>query len=796
VARFLTGAASYREFAPTIEPHARLKSPESGRVAVSGAGRDNAPLDRPPSRPYCRAPRLHPLVRFLFSPRITSVPIWVALLAAIGANWGAVAAAGELESAAVRIGFDGRFKVGRWTECRVETTAPFFVGSRLVVRAPDPDGHVVSYPGPPAAEGARVLVAHFMSGRLDAMLADGAALELVLETPGGEPQRRAVLPRDVRPLREGVPLIATVGDPAGLDPDTTGSSAAQRRRQVVPLASLADLPTTQYGFDGLDVLVVAGNYTIDVERLNALERWVWEGGHLVLAAGASVGEYRESALRTAAWITFDVAAEPFQVRELDKLVAFAERNSPIPIFGTVPVARISVRRGEVLASIGNDPLVARAIHGFGHVTLLAVDLNRAPLTEWEAGIDDLVRRLVQVGRDGGQRASSSSDRRLAHSGIGDLASQLNAAQEEFDDVRRSSRWVVMGLVLLYLALIGPLDYWFVHRVLQRPEWTWATFPAVVVLAALLGIVTASASNGRTLQVNRFELVDVDVETDAMRGLGLVTLYSPEHRRYAVEGTPRSPVPSTPVDEDGRLGWSGLPEDSYGGMYRQGGLRFHQLEYAHADDAGAFENVPIPVWSTKAFRIRWNAPAGGVARDRLVEFEHGRLGGTLRHDLAGPIENWLVAYRSRIYRPTEVDGTRPPLRPGETWQIDGATTEPRDLRVYMTNTTFRTIAGRTEIDDRSVPRQSAYDALARDPRALIEMLTLHAAAGGSGYTGLENAPFGRFDLSNLVAADRAVLIGRLAEPTVDVTVNGNPATAGRRDTFVRIVFRVDPFRPDP
>ena len=42
-------------------------------------------------------------------------------------------------------------------------------------------------------------------------------------------------------------------------------------------------------------------------------------------------------------------------------------------------------------------------------------------------------------------------------------------------------WLVAGLIVVYILLIGPGDYFFLRKLVGRMEWTWLTFPLVVLL---------------------------------------------------------------------------------------------------------------------------------------------------------------------------------------------------------------------------------------------------------------------------------------------------------------------------
>ena len=69
-------------------------------------------------------------------------------------------------------------------------------------------------------------------------------------------------------------------------------------------------------------------------------------------------------------------------------------------------------------------------------------------------------------------------------------------------------WVAL-LIVLYILLIGPVEYFFLKRVLGRLELTWITFPIIVLTVSLAAYFTAYALKGRDLKVNKIDVVDVD-----------------------------------------------------------------------------------------------------------------------------------------------------------------------------------------------------------------------------------------------------------------------------------------------
>src|SRR5690606_12971170 len=105
--------------------------------------------------------------------------------------------------------------------------------------------------------------------------------------------------------------------------------------------------------------------------------------------------------------------------------------------------------GEALAKGPRGPLLVRAPYAFGRVSLLALDMTEPALARW-SGLPVVIRRVAGWDRSTGHADAKLRGGRLASSGIGDLATQLRATQDDFPSVRRFSLWGVMGLLLLYL----------------------------------------------------------------------------------------------------------------------------------------------------------------------------------------------------------------------------------------------------------------------------------------------------------------------------------------------------------
>jgi hypothetical protein len=276
------------------------------------------------------------------------------------------------------------------------------------------------------------------------------------------------------------------------------------------------------------------------------------------------------------------------------------------------------------------------------------------------------------------------------------------------------------------------------------------------------------------------------------------LYSPQTRRYsaAIETRPLGGDRAVGGDakhappQQAPISWSGIPEASFGGMYRPGGLELGRPEYRFSADGTSIEDLPVSIWSTKSLTARWQFDDDALVESKLESPGLSQLFGTFTHHLPVPIEDWIVAYGNRVFRPRgEVNPAFEKIRPGELWNPSAASVHQRELRGFLTRAKVYKVAKKEGFGEDILIRQDPYDPLDLDPTDLLRLLTFHAAAGGSNYTGLENTALSQFDLSPLLQLDRAVLFGRIKMSVAVPRIDGEAVEPTQQVAFVRILLPV-------
>lgn len=699
----------------------------------------------------------------------------------------------------VQVGIGGYFKVGEWTSLRISVRSETGRSVKLSVEAPDPDDQLIRFQSPPAelkGGETRTLETCFQTARATGdvivRLDDGDGKLLVQRKVRRSEQDDA----EIRPgLKLDVPLWVTLGHPPGIEAEVAGMTG--RAARVVPLESAADFPRDWRAWSSVDALVIATAGTgdrpsvlagFDSARSETLRNWVRNGGHLILSMAAEADAYRKSPL--AEWVPATIDGQG-TLRQLIGLETYSGQNAPLKISGAVKAARIApLPQKNVLVKELTGPLLAEMSYGLGRVTIVALDLNRPPLAEWKA-LPVVCRKLLGEQVESASRARpQSSNRQLSHIGVTDLGTQWQAIQEDFAAVKRPSYWSVMGLILLYVAVIGPLDYLVVNRWLRRPEWTWVTFPLLVCLGAGAAAWGAGQINHAGLQVNQFGLLDIETQTRTLRGHAWMSLYSPETRRYEVRVEPDAALlgikERSRPDDAVRLTWLGAPENAVGGLYRGASAGVSGRNYRLAESGSEIENLPVPQWSTKSLVADWGASLSeDLATSQLTSSGVGQVSGTIAHHLPVPMEDCLLVVGGWAYFPVNERGM---LAPHVEWQPAGPQGRQRDLKALMTGEK-RTRSQKNKTESEILTTTEPYNPLRHNWEELVSMVSFHRVAGGTQYTGLGHAALRSLELTPQMQLGRAILIGRVNLPAANVVIDDEVVKPFRRETFVRFVLPV-------
>ncbi|MDH3717799.1 MAG: hypothetical protein OES79_06720 [Planctomycetota bacterium] len=701
----------------------------------------------------------------------------------------------QIES--ITLGFDGKYKLGSWTPVSITlatNAAP--AGLRIAVTAPDNDavaGRVEQDVDPQAitADGSgRITVRTYTRvGRVSG--------ELVVEAlaAGEVLDRRSIDLSQNRGMPSADFLLVTIGAlPHVADAVARHPVTRQLNTTVAEISDAGQLPRQWFGYEGVDAVIVSGSLarlqefgeTADTAATRALVSWVHSGGNLIL----SVDQQAESLLaadRPLAQLLPGRIAATVKVPPLHSLEAYSGSQGPLlfeddigrPL--TIRGPQLADVAGEILLYEGREPadfpVLVHSAYGFGKVVFLAIDLARPQFGRWD-GTESLVARLLLSDRADQSIRDIELPGELAHLGYDDLAAQLRAALDQFDaqGVRLIPFEVFFLVCLVYVLVLAPGDYFFLRRGARRMELTWLTFPLLILGACVGAYYLAVWAKGDRLRFNQVSLIDIDLADGQYRGTTWFTLFSPRTDVYDL--SLRTTLPASEAStakQSAVLSWLGLPGAALGGMQSLAAAPQVDAAYRMVPRRGRVEGLPIQIWSTRTLvgRMR-GATAAAIEPDlRLSSASADELlVGTVRNATAVDLHGCALFYRRWVYLLDTVPAGQKAV------VTDDLNMNIRTVQSYL-----------TRLGDWT----AESDAQRADLSRIVNRMMFYDAAGGLEYTPLQNQYQSFVDMSDLLAAGKAVFVGRVDQAALEVTDQHANLSAlpDRQQTFFRFVFSLDP-----
>lgn len=315
-------------------------------------------------------------------------------------------------------------------------------------------------------------------------------------------------------------------------------------------------PDNPLVLSSLNAIYLNSSRALDLKepQVEALMAWVHGGGHVIVAVdqptdvnatawlkdllpasvegvstralGADVNRWlRGSVEPGTGTLQFGAQPPPQPVGGRGSFEPYAGRESD-PAFEQSSASVVTLRRrsGVVLAGSAESPLILSAPRGRGLVTVLAFSPERDPLKAWK-NRPWFWAKLAGVPKD---LLGKSDFNAWGGRGVDGVV----GAMIETRQVQKLPVGVLLLLLLVYLAVIGPLDQWWLKKI-NRPMLTWITFPSYVVLFSLLIYYIGFRLRAGNSEWNELHVVDVYQRSgDAvMRGYSYGSVYSPANNTY-------------------------------------------------------------------------------------------------------------------------------------------------------------------------------------------------------------------------------------------------------------------------
>ena len=525
-------------------------------------------------------------------------------------------------------------------------------------------------------------------------------------------------------------------------------------RHVVYENKVERLPERWFGYNSVDMIVLAtGNREFlkglnnDAKRLGALAQWVRRGGRLIVPIAQGNQPVVADLLKSPVWDPSipvvppsSPGKVPLALRNLPQVARWGGvQDKPFQRAGPktqmIDLAKLddgNVPPGnwQVLAESDDDkhPLIAQVRYGLGQITYMAFSLEDTSFFQWdgkEQFLQTMVFKLAPKAPGGNNDKDAFAARQ---NNPNDITTQLLGMLDNFD-VKVIPFGYVALFIVLYILVVGPLDFFLLKYVFKRLEWTWITFPVVVLAVSVIAYFAAYALKGRDLKINKIDIVDFDLRTSSNAnkvhayGQSFFTILSPRIQNYTIGVEPNPLFWGAEVEKKvmsvDLLSWMGRPSGGPHGMGRSGSAGFFRKPYYIRGDAMdnglprmALEGVPIPVWTTKAFSASWEETLTAapfvvdlVYQKKQIRGKDLKITGKLENHLAVDlIDVWLI-YDDRCY----------PISEGLKSVKNGAAAQP--ISLPATTSTMDSWANLSDPE----PEPRAWSS---DPTSLVKRILFH------------------------------------------------------------------------
>jgi hypothetical protein len=450
------------------------------------------------------------------------------------------------------------------------------------------------------------------------------------------------------------------------------------------------LPTQWFGYSAVDMAILPTNRTdfmkkllgsdeLGTEQLKALAEWVRRGGRLVISVAPANSELVSRFLTSKVWQpalprVLRKESGTLKVQKLENLQnwpGFTDPFGEMPKNGAeivhlerLPLVEIETNADKDADGQEGPPLIVRFPYGMGSIAVMGFDVKNEPLAGWKGRFkfwQKVVERFAPNSEGG---YFDDSGNYLGGNALSkDLSTSIHDELDRFDSPTVSFGWVVL-FIFFYILVVGPVDYLLLKLVFKRLELTWLTFPTVVLTVSVLAYFTAYSLKGKDLKINKLDLIDIDLRSDlgadlkpkgaAAYGTTWFTILSPRIQNYTIGIEPvagpwlldaKTPVLPT-------VTWLGRAEPvGIGGTGRTRSQGLFNRTYSYEYDALGLRDVPIPVWTTKAFTASWAAPFAQMPLEVDLYYDvanPNNVTGTIKSNLPFELKEIGLLYQGKWY----------------------------------------------------------------------------------------------------------------------------------------------------
>ncbi|HEY6609350.1 MAG TPA: hypothetical protein VI277_09160, partial [Candidatus Limnocylindria bacterium] len=406
-----------------------------------------------------------------------------------------------------------------------------------------------------------------------------------------EPNGTVSASAEVRVLEQVSGQVAIVGDTTGtLRPQVLASDEGSRPEPIS--LAVADIPERPEPLGGVSTIVWAADSTsLTSGQLGSLERWMADGGQLVVVGGTD-WQTRTAGFADALPLSGLASADG---TSLAALAAWAGQDEASLDPSTVSTGRVHDDARAIVTADDGSVIISMRPFGAGSIVLVGADLAVEAFRAWE-GAPRVWDRIVPSSAVFDQFFGGAGQRDEMHAAMSGALGTLPTLQVP-------SAELLLGVIVAYILLIGPVSYLVLRRI-DRRELAWVTAPLLIVTFSACSYGIGRSMKGSDVIVNQVAVVRTS-PTGAALAETFAGVFSPDRSTYDLT-----------VDADALIG--AIDTSSFDGVTRStGDVAVEQGQPAHLRDlsigtfgfAGIHASALVDV--DPALVVTWSTRDGAV-----------------------------------------------------------------------------------------------------------------------------------------------------------------------------------------
>ncbi len=297
--------------------------------------------------------------------------------------------------------------------------------------------------------------------------------------------------------------------------------------------------------------------TLSPAQLSALQIWVNQGGVLIEVGGAQWQRTLSALPADLLPVTVNgTSTLPAKTHMLPAgssihinpaLLPYPQyrHNDILPAPATISTATLSAQnafsQSETILASSTTPLILQARQGQGVISYLAFDPASAPFATWATTSDLWEAVLLHAF---GDRFLISNVVPTYPAGPGNILSRagiLSMVEPE----SLLGPWIIIVLLLGYLAILGPVRLLIVRRFKLPRWWSWRIIIGAIVVFSLLSYALSSFQRQASLTDNSISLIQVDQDGSLAHVTTYMGIFVPDQGTFDLHlpgGSLAQPVP--------------------------------------------------------------------------------------------------------------------------------------------------------------------------------------------------------------------------------------------------------------